>query len=157
MIRQDFLFAVMRMSNGLMKRLNQLLDAMIRDFDSGRFERIVAHYDFPLALHLEDRLVLLSRPADLEQYLICFKAAAMAAQQASIVPHVTAVELPRRGRFRAWVHYAHHDAQGNLIAQSERTFFCRDKGERILVEMLELTRLPVDTLRDWQPEVRLIA
>lgn len=151
------LTAVLSMSNGVMQRLNRLLDAMICDFQSGHFERIVAHYDFPLALHLEGRLVLMSRPADLEQYLVCFRAAAEAARQVRIEPHVIAVEIPRRGRFRAWVRYAHHDAQGNLIAQSERTFFCRDKGDRILVEMLELTRLPVDTLRDWQPEMRLTA
>jgi hypothetical protein len=134
-----------------------MVSGLIRDFHSGQFARIVAHYDFPLALHLEDRFVLLRSPAELERYLVDFWAAARVAGFSSITPRITAIDLPRRGRFRAWVHYTHMDAAGRVVAQSERVFFCRDKGERILVEMLEVTQLPVDTLRDWTPEQRLIA
>lgn len=142
---------------GTLERLTNLVSELVRDFQSGQFAKIVAHYDFPLALHLENRLVLLSRPADLERYLIDFKAVAQAADFASIASRITAVELPRRGRFRAWVQYTHFNSAGQVVAQSERTFFCRDKGDRILVEMLELTRLPVESLRHWSPQERLIA
>jgi plasmid stabilization system protein ParE len=142
---------------GTIKRLTSMVSELIRDFHSGQFARIVAHYDFPLALHLEDRLVLLPQPADLERYLVDFLAAARAAKIVSTEARVLAVDLPRRGRFRAWVHYNHLDATGGIVAQSERTFFCRDLGNRIVVEMLELTRLPVDCLRHWSPEQRLIA
>lgn len=130
---------------------------LISDFQAGQFAKIIAQYDFPLALHLENRLVVLNRPADLERYLQDFAKAAEAAQFANILHVIKAVELPRRGRFRAWVEYTHLDPQGRVVARSERIFFCRDAGPRLLIEMLEVTRLPVECLRDWTPEQRMIA
>lgn len=142
---------------GTIDRLTSMVADLITGFQEDQFSKIVSHYDFPLALHLEDRFVLLTCPADLERYLNDFKVAARAAEFASIRSKIMAVDLPRRGRFRAWVHYTHLDADGREVAQSQRIFFCRDSGDRIIVEMLELTKLPVQSLREWVPLQRMIA
>jgi hypothetical protein len=136
----------------LAQRLNALVEAMISDFLAGDYAPLTAHYDFPLALHLEDRLIVLHRAEDMVRWFQVTAAARAAEGMAGLTGRVVATDLPRHHRFRAWVSYSHLDAEGREIGKSARIFYCRDRAGSIRIEMLHVTKLAVSELRHW-PEL----
>ena len=70
---------------------------------------------------------------------------------------IMALELPRRARFRCWVRYHHMDAAGSVIDHSDRIFHCRDRGRRLLIEALEVTRMPHADTAGWVTMRRISA
>lgn len=133
----------------LAQRLNALVEAMIAAFLAGDYAALTAHYDFPLALHLEDRLIVLHRPDDLVRWFEANAAARAAEGMAGLTGRVVAMDMPRHHRFRAWVQYSHLDAEGREIGRSSRIFYCRDRAGTIRIEMLHVTKLAVSALRHW--------
>lgn len=140
----------------LVQRVETLLQDMIRSFQAQDFPALVSHYDFPLALHLEDKLMVMDRPDDLIRWFADTARARRDAGLERIEARLVALDLPRQGRFRAWVVYSHYDAAGQVLRLSERTFYCRDRGGRIRVEMLHVTRLALGTPRPRHPADRKI-
>lgn len=138
-------------------RLHALLSDLTQRFQTGDFAGVIGHYDFPLPLEMEDRKVLITRPAEMERLLRDLYAARRHARFAATEPEIMAVELPRRSRFRVWVRYHHLDAAGLRIDHSDRIFHCRDRGARVLIEGLQVTRLPRAEMRTWLPPRRISA
>lgn len=133
----------------LAQRLNAMIQGMIAAFLAGDHAALTAHYDFPLALHLEDRLIVLHRPEDMVRWYQANAAARALEGMAGLTGRVMAMDLPRHHRFRAWVNYSHLDAQGTEIGRSSRIFYCRDRAGVIRIEMLHVTKLAVGALRHW--------
>ena len=52
-----------------------------------------------------------------------------------VSPKVSAVELPRRGRFRVWVTWVLDTVAGPGSASSQIVYYCRKEGKRTLIEM----------------------
>ena len=138
-------------------RLQALLADLTNRFHNGDFAGVIGHYDFPLPLEMEDRKVLITRPAEMERLLRALHHQRKSARFAATEPEIMAVELPRRRRFRLWVRYHHLDAAGMRLDHSDRIFHCRDRGVRVLIEGLQVTRLPLTEMRTWLPRHRISA
>lgn len=139
------------------QRVQVLVNELIDQFHAGEFDQVVDHYDFPVQLTLEARSMMLMRPRDLTALL---REQANSQDTESLVRtrgSIAAIELPRKRRFRAWVTYNHLDSQGREVAQSNRIIHLRDRGSRLVIEAVEVSRLPVASLRRWKPSRRLSA
>lgn len=141
----------------MFSRMQALLTDLTLCFERGDFAGVIAHYDFPLPLELEDRKLLMTRPSEMEALLRDVLAKRRRARFASTRAEIMALELPRRARFRTWVRYHHMDAAGSVIDHSDRIFHCRDRGRRLLIEALDVTCMPHADTAGWVTMRRISA
>ncbi len=141
----------------LYRRVQDLVSDLTSRFHAQDYRGVLAHYDFPVDLSLEDRHFTLARPRELEALLRDHTAAHQDAHLVATQFSISALELPRKGRFRVWVRYFHVDAQGNTALHSDRILRLRDRGDHLVIEAVQVTRLPFDRLRSWAPPQRLSA
>ncbi len=133
----------------LAQRIDALVADIVAEFSSGDLSRLVSHFDFPLAVHMENRLQVMHRPDDLIDNFANLIERRRKEGLVSVSARVVAVDVPRNHRFRAWVHFTHCDASGQVARQSDWIQFCRDHNPRIAVEMLHITRLAIPSARLW--------
>lgn len=118
-----------------------LLDRKAALLNSADFRSFVSDYDFPMALHLEGNLVLFVNPDALIEGMRDFRRMLAAEGMHQMIPHVRAVEMPRRARFRIWSTWDHLDGEGTVLSRSDYVYHCRERGGRILTEMVQVTRV----------------
>lgn len=138
----------------MLGRVQALLNDLTAQFEAGNLSGVITHYDFPLHLDLEDRSVLLTGPAEMEALLQHVMQTYHEKAWTRTVAQITALELPRRGRMRAWVRYHHSDSTGKVMQHSDRIFHLRDRGNRFVIDALEITRLATSEFRIWHPPRR---
>jgi hypothetical protein len=141
----------------LYRRVHALLEDLTRRFHAQDFRGVLSHYDFPVNLTLEDRQLQLARPRELESLLRDHATSHLNAAMVETRFTLSALELPRKGRFRVWVRYHHVNEAGQTIRTSDRILHLRDRGNRLIIEEVAVTRLPFDTMRNWQSSHRLSA
>jgi hypothetical protein len=120
----------------------------------GQFDRIVAEHRFPLPVDFGDnRLVV--RTADEARMLLGHLSATYAGRGVtSLLPTITAVDLPRGGRFRIWAdwHVATHPGSPTHLASV--VYFCRQVPAGMRIEMVDCTCLLIP---DLHPELVALA
>ena len=121
---------------------------------AGQFDGIVAEHRFPLPVDFGDnRLVV--RTADEARMLLGHLSATYAGRGVtSLLPTITAVDLPRGGRFRIWAdwHAATHPGSPKHLASV--VYFCRQVPAGMRIEMVDCTCLLIPDLR---PELVALA
>lgn len=141
----------------LLNRVRSLLEDLLREFHDQDFRSLLSHYDFPVSLTIEGREVQMNRPREFEALLREHAASHVLDDLRNTLFTVSAVEIPRRGRFRAWVRYHHCDSSGAVARTSDRIFSLRDRSEHLMIEEVHLTHMPFEGLRAWQPALRCTA
>ncbi|KAF0115790.1 MAG: Uncharacterized protein FD150_814 [Rhodobacteraceae bacterium] len=108
---------------------------------SGQIDMLLASYAFPLPVFLEERLLLVRSQDQARAILDHVCGSLVDRGVARVRPKVTAVELPRAGRYRVWVDW--HDgaipSDASLLMQA--IYYCRDTADGSRIEMVNCTRL----------------
>lgn len=130
-------------------RVAQMMQQMMASFQQGDLPQAVSWCDFPMALRLGGRDLLLTRPDELITLLADLADQRRAAGQVSSTAELMSIELPRRGRFRVWTRWHHVDADGRPADHTDMIYHCRDRGHRICIEAAEVTRLSLDAMQHY--------
>jgi hypothetical protein len=114
---------------------------------AGQFDRIVADYQFPLPVHLGPSRVIVRTPEEATAMLRLQRAALQDRGIVALKPCVTAMDLPRLGRFRVWVdwHEVTQPEQGTQL--SSAIYYCRQRPAGFEIEMVDYTRLSMPELQ----------
>jgi hypothetical protein len=73
---------------------------------------------------------------------------------AALVPTITAVDLPRGGRFRVWVDWHSAPHPGGPAHLASAIYYCRQVPSGMRIEMVDCTSLAIS---DLQPELVALA
>ncbi|HOZ33600.1 MAG TPA: hypothetical protein PLM52_12030 [Tabrizicola sp.] len=123
-------------------QLRQRADRLL----SGQYDWLAAHYVYPLPLYLgPSRLIVRSRDEAVSM-LCLLRAAYLERGVIALQPRVTAVDLPRDGRFRVWVDWHELAIPAEHSRQSSVIYYCRTSGPGLRVEMVQYTRLSMPEL-----------
>lgn len=113
---------------------------------SGQFDRMVADYLYPLPVFLHSsRLVL--RSAD--HAAVVFAHVRQALVERGVValrPSVSAIDLPRAGRFRVWVDWQEIAFPPEATRISQAVYYCRATDLGVQTEMVNYTHLSMPEL-----------
>lgn len=102
----------------------------------------MADFDFPLAVQVEGMLMVFREPREFEFLIGAHRAALFEMGLVDLSLRMTAVEIPREGRFRVWIEWDHILPDGVWPGASTSIFYCRDVGtDSFRVEMVDFTRL----------------
>ena len=113
---------------------------------SGRFDRMVADYLYPLPVFLHtSRLVLQSE----DHAVLVFAHLRHALVERGVVvlrPSVSAIDLPRAGRFRVWVDWQEIAFPPEATRISQAVYYCRATDLGLQTEMVSYTDLSMPEL-----------
>lgn len=119
---------------------------------SGQIETLLSTYAFPLPVFLEERLLLIGSEDQAREILDHVRLSLTARGVGKLQPKVTAVELPRGGRYRVWVDWRAIGAAPDDASLSQAIYYCRETEGGLRIEMVNYTRLG-HCGRDQQIEV----
>ena len=114
---------------------------------AGRYDRIVAEYHFPLPVHLGQSRVIVRTSEEATAMLRLQRAAFLELGVVALVPCVTAMDLPRGGRFRVWVDWHEMTLAGEGARSSSALYYCRQTPDGFRIEMVDYTRLSIPELQ----------
>ena len=119
---------------------------------SGRIDSLLSTYAFPLPVFLEERLLLIGSEDQAREILDNVRLSLTARGVGKLQPKVTAVELPRGGRYRIWVDWHEIGGAPDGAGLSQAIYYCRETKDGLRIEMVNYTRLG-HCGRDQQIEV----
>ena len=113
---------------------------------SEQYDPIMADYCFPLPLHLAHSRVIVRNPDEAVAMLRLQRAAFLERGVVGLTPCVTAMDLPRGGRFRIWVDWHELTVSDQGPLQSKVIYYCRQTPTGFRIEMVDYTRLSMPEL-----------
>lgn len=113
---------------------------------SEQYDPIVADYCFPLPVHLDNSRVIVRSADEATAMLTLQRAAFMERGVIALTPSVTAMDLPRGGRFRIWVDWHEMTLSDQAPLQSKAIYYCRQTPTGFRIEMVDYTRLSMPEL-----------
>jgi hypothetical protein len=114
---------------------------------AGQFDRIAAEYCFPLPVHLGPSRVIVRSPDEATAMLRLQRDTFLKRGVVVLNPCVTAMDLPRGGRFRVWVDWHELARPGQGAQMSSALYYCRQTPAGFRIEMVDYTRLSMSELR----------
>lgn len=118
---------------------------------SGRYEELSRHYLLPQAIYLTDSPWVLRHTADAVTAMTRLHQMLRDRNVQRRVPKVTALQLPREGRFRAWVRWFEYAADPALNRTSEIVYYFRETPAGLKSEMLEFKEMKLPEFRQILP------
>jgi len=118
---------------------------------SGRYEELSRLYLLPQALYLSDSPWVLRDTADVVAAMGRLHQMLRERQILSCIPTVMAMQLPRKGRFRAWVRWSEYSADPSQNGSSEVVYYFRETPNGLKTEMLEFKELSLPEFRQIVP------
>lgn len=116
---------------------------------ASRYEDLSREYLMPLALYLEDDLVVLSSPID----MMNLAAKLHGVLRARAVHHckvtVEAIDMPQAGRFRVWATWRENSRLTGQSRPSEVIYYMRQTDQGMQSEMVHVVKLGSTELRDY--------
>ena len=120
----------------LIARLGELILA-------GRLEEATRFWSFPCPVEVEGELMVMRDAQALEAFFRHRSELARKAGLLRLIPRIVAIEVPRDGRFRVWLHWIHHFPDR---AEEDRTpsvyFMVRRPSGELSIEMMDTVRMP---------------
>jgi hypothetical protein len=117
----------------LAKYMQWRVDLLVAD----HFEDLASEFLLPFVMYQGEEQIVLSSVEELVRTLAQLRAEQRQRGVTRMEARVTAVDLPRHGRFRVWVTYADLDAEGRVLGQSDVILYCREMPEGLKSEMAE--------------------
>jgi hypothetical protein len=108
---------------------------------SGQIDTLLSTYAFPLPVFLEERLLLIGNEDQAREILDHLRLSLKDRGIGKMEPKVTAVELPRAGRYRVWVDWNELGAPSGDPGLTQAIYYCRETKDGIRIEMVNYTRL----------------
>jgi hypothetical protein len=112
----------------------------------GRIEEMVASYIYPLPMYLQSRCLVLNSPLDAFVVFDLLRTALLERGVVSLRPQVTAVDIPRGGRFRVWADWHELTHLPENTYKSSVIYYCRETGLGPQVEMINYTHMSMPEL-----------
>jgi hypothetical protein len=113
---------------------------------SGQIDVLLAAYTFPLPVFLEERLLLVRSHDQARAILDRVRGSLTDRGVTRVKPKVTAVELPRAGRYRVWVDWHEGAVPPDASLLMQAIYYCRDTADGCQIEMVNCTRLALPGL-----------
>lgn len=113
---------------------------------SGQIQTLVSDFDFPLPVFLCSSRMVITTP---EQAWVVFDHLRKAYVERGVVmlrPKVSAIDLPRAGRFRVWVDWQEIAFPAEASRISQAVYYCRQTALGLRTEMLNYTHLSMPEL-----------
>jgi hypothetical protein len=137
MLLQIALRGVFMPVSGVLAHLAQRGDMLM----SGQIDTLLATYVFPLPVFVEERLLLVQSPDQAHAILDHVRRSLANRGVTRLRPKVTAVELPRAGRYRVWVDWHEGAAGFDVAGLSQAIYYCRETEDGPRIEMVNYTKL----------------
>lgn len=113
---------------------------------SGQFDLLTASYHYPLPIFLHSSRLVLHAPDQASTVFRHLREALVERGVVSLRPKVSAIDLPRAGRFRVWVDWQEIAFPVEATRVSQAVYYCRDTGIGLQTEMISYTRLSMPEL-----------
>ena len=113
---------------------------------AGQFDPLLDGYHYPLPVFLPTLRMVLQGPDAARCALALLRHALIDRGVVSLCPLVTAIELPRAGRFRLWVDWQERGLPGTESRTSSAIYYCRATALGPRIEMVNYTHLSMPDL-----------
>lgn len=123
-------------------------------FLAGRLDEVVKDYVFPLPIDILSTRVIARTAEEGRAMLELQRNSMMKRGVIALEPEVTAVDLPRGGRFRVWVDWHEIAPSPEGARASSAVYYCRADGADMKIEMVDYVRLSAPEL---QPQFAALA
>jgi hypothetical protein len=123
----------------------------------GQIEELVSAYIYPLPVYLQSRCLVMHSPLDAFLVFDTLRAALLQRGVVSLRPQISAVELPRGGRFRVWVDWHELAYPVEETRKSSVIYYCRETSLGPRVEMINYTLMSMPELNQQFAELALTA
>lgn len=120
-------------------RLQKFFDRHMRQLLQGHLAEFVSDYDFPMALHLQDALVVYPSAGKMLEATQDYHSWLVATGVTSMRVRLNAVDIPRQERFRVWTTIFQARGSGQPANRTESIYYLRRKRGRFLIEMVNCT------------------
>lgn len=113
---------------------------------SGQIDRMILDFVYPLPVFLQSSRLLITSP---DQARLIFGHLRTALVERGVVmlrPKVSAIDLPRAGRFRVWVDWQEIAFPAEASRMSQAIYYCRTTDLGLQTEMLNYTHLSMPEL-----------
>lgn len=118
---------------------------------AGQYEELARYYLLPQAIYLGDSPWVLRDTADAVAAMARLHRMLRDRRVHSRVPTITALQLPRKGRFRAWVRWSEIATDPALNRNSEMVYYFRETPNGLKSEMVEFKQLNLPEFRQDMP------
>lgn len=125
-------------------RLRQRAELLL----SGQIDRMVRDFIYPLPVFLQDNRLLITSPDHARLIFGHFRAALVERGVVMLRPTISAVDLPRAGRFRVWVDWQEIAFPAEASRISQAVYYCRTTDLGLRTEMLNYTHLSMPELNE---------
>lgn len=113
---------------------------------AGRLQDVVQGYTYPLPLHMGAHRIVVRTPDEALAMLGLLRTALIDRGVVQLRPTVTAIDLPRAGRFRVWADWHELAIPVDGTRMSSAVYYCRNTGSGLRTEMVAYTRLSMPEL-----------
>lgn len=107
---------------------------------AGQLATVVRDYRLPLPLQLGEERLIVRTQGEALAILATLRQAFLARRVVALQPKVTAIDLPRSGRFRVWVDWQELAIPVDGTRLSSAVYYCRTAPGGVQTEMVEYTR-----------------
>lgn len=104
---------------------------------AGDLASIALHYSFPLPVHFPNDLTVAFSPEQSNAMLEKRRQDLVARGVVALRPNITALDMPREGRFRVWVDWKEQTATGSEMRGSSAIYYCRAGAFGLQTEMIQ--------------------
>ena len=116
-------------------------------FAQGRLEERASNWTFPCPVEVGGQLVVMRGPEVFVTYLAERRSAALNRGLTAMTPRISAIEMPRNGRFRVWLRWVF--LYGDRVEEEDYGmvyFMAAAPDGRLTIEMMDAVQLPVEGL-----------
>lgn len=113
---------------------------------SGQVEVLMSDFDLPLPVFLGSRRLVIASRDQGWQVFDHLRKAYVESGVVALCPKVTAIEVPRAGRFRVWVDWHEIAVPVEASRISQAIYYCRHSALGLRTEMLNYTHLSMPEL-----------
>lgn len=113
---------------------------------SGQFDQMIAGYVFPLPIFLHASRLVIPTPDHAVLVFAHLRAALADRGVVALRPSISAIDLPRAGRFRVWVDWQEIAFPAEATRISQAIYYCRATELGLQTEMLNYTHLSMPEL-----------
>jgi hypothetical protein len=116
------------------------------DLMAPRLDFVTSEYQYPLPVFLLNRRIIVRSVQESQSLLRALHQELRARNVTRLVPAVSAMDIPRAGRFRAWVTWHELTADPAENRSSDVIYFCKKTPLGLRTEMVCYTRLSMPEL-----------
>lgn len=113
---------------------------------AGQLDRVVSDFTYPLPVFLQTSRLVIHTPDQAWDIFHCLREALLERGVVALRPTVSAIDLPRAGRFRVWIDWHEVAFPVEASRMSQAVYYCQQTDLGLRTEMLNYTHLSMPEL-----------